>query len=61
MYASLPVAFAWQARHLVLLQGVGCTPWRPFVSGGFCVAGAALGAVQEVGCTPPLCHGAFVF
>ena len=106
-----PVAFAWQARHLVLckgsdvrpgvpwspvafawqafvsLQGVGCMPWRPLVSaalpvayawqgrrstwcsargrmyalaslglrcsaGGFCVAGAALGALQQVRCTP---------
>ena len=27
--AALPVAFAWQARHLVHCQGVGCTPWRP--------------------------------
>ena len=34
------------------LQGVGCTPWRPLVSGGFCVAGAALGPLQGVGCTP---------
>ena len=45
-----PVAFAWQARHLVLW--VQCTPWRPLVSAGFCVAGAALGALQGVGCTP---------
>ena len=106
--AALPVAFAWQAQHLVLskksdvrpgvpwspllcrwllrgrrstwcsargrmyalaslglrwllrgrrgtwycVQGVGCTLWRPLVSGGFCVAGAALGALQGVGCTP---------
>ena len=27
--AALPVAFAWQVRHLVLCHGVRCTPWRP--------------------------------
>ena len=26
--------------------------WRPLISGGFCVAGVALGALQGVGCTP---------
>ena len=29
---ALPLAFAWQARHLVLCKGVRCTPWRPLVS-----------------------------
>ena len=47
--AALPVAFAWQAWDLVQCQGV----YAPQVSlglrrsaGGFCVAGAALGALQ---------------
>ena len=71
-----PVAFAWQARHLVLCKGSDVrpgVPWSPplcrwllrgtwcsarrrmyalAVSGGFCVAGAALNALQGVGCTP---------
>ena len=50
--AALPVAFAWQAQHLLFLQGVGCMPWRPLVSAAFCMAGAALAALQGVGCTP---------
>ena len=36
--AALPVAFAWQVRHLVLCQGVGCTPWRRLVSAALPVA-----------------------
>ena len=48
--AALRVGFAWQARHLVPCKGSD-TPWRPLVSGGFCVAGAAIGALQGVGCT----------
>ena len=55
--AAAPVSFAWQAQHLVLPSG-SCTTWRrtgarvsatvPVI----CVAGAALGALQGVGCTP---------
>ena len=55
---ALPVAFAWQVRDLVHCKGVGCTPWRPSgvplaslglrrSAGGFCVAGAGLGALQR--------------
>ena len=109
--AALPVAFAWQAQHLVLRKGLDVrpgVPWSPLLcrwllrvrrstwwcargrmyalaslglrwllrgrrgiwcfargwmyavaslglrcsAGGFCVAGAALGALQGVGCTP---------
>ena len=83
--AALPVAFAWQVRHLVLCKGSDVrpgVPWSPPLcrwllcgrcgtwcsargrmyalaslglrrsAGGFCVAGAALGALQGVGCTP---------
>ena len=53
--AALPVAFAWQVRHLVLCKG----PMYALASlglrrsaGGFCLAGAPLGALQGVGCTP---------
>ena len=57
--AALPVAFAWQAWHLVHCKGVGCTPWCPSgvslaslglrrsAAGGFCVAGVRLGALQR--------------
>ena len=44
-----PVAFAWQARHLVLCKGSDVrpgVPWSPPLCGGFCVAGAALGALK---------------
>ena len=34
-------SFAWQARHNVHCQGVGCTPWRPLGLRRFCVAGVA--------------------
>ena len=89
-----PVAFAWQARHLVLCKRLDVrpgVPWSPLLcrwllrgrrstwcsargrmyalaslglrcsAGGFCVAGAALGALQWVGCTPwrPLVSGGF--
>ena len=40
--AALPVAFAWQVRHLVLCKG----------SDGFCVAGAGQCALPGVGSTP---------
>ena len=53
--AALPLAFAWQVRHLVLCKGSDVrpgVPWSPPLAGGFCVAGAALGALQGVGCTP---------
>ena len=54
--AALPVAFAWQVRHLVHCQGVGCTPWRPLVSAALPVAFAwqaqHLELCQGVGCTP---------
>ena len=83
--AALPVAFAWQAQHLVLCKGSDVrpgVPWSPLLcrwllrgrrstwcsargrmyapaslglqcsAAGFCVAGAALGALQGVGCTP---------
>ena len=53
--AALPVAFAWQVRHLVLCRGrmyaLASLGLRRS-AGGFCVAGAALGALQGVGCTP---------
>ena len=39
--------FCVAGAALGVLQGVGCTPWRPLVSGGFRVAGAALGALQR--------------
>ena len=79
--AALPVAFAWQARylvlckwqarHLVLCKGSDLhpgVPWSPVAFAwqaqhfrGLCVAGAALGALQGVGCTPwrPLVSGGF--
>ena len=53
--AALPVAFAWQVRHLVLCKRSDVrpgVPWSPALCRGFCVAGAALGALQAVGCTP---------
>ena len=75
---ALPLAFAWQAQHLVLCKGSDVrpgVPWSPLgrrstwcsargrmyalaslglrcSAGDFCVAGAALGAPQGVGCTP---------
>ena len=53
--AALPVAFAWQAWGLVHCRGSDVPPgvaWSPPLAGGFCVAGAVLGALQGVGCTP---------
>ena len=79
--AAVPVAFAWQVRHLLHCQGSDVrpgVPWSPPLcrsrlrgkcgargrmyalaslglrrsAGCFCVAGAALGALQGVGCTP---------
>ena len=53
--AALPVAFAWQARLLVLCKGSDVRPgvsWSPALCRGFCVGGAALGALQGVECTP---------
>ena len=51
-----PLAFAWQARHLVLCKGSDVYALASLglrcSAGGFCVAGAALGALQGVGCTP---------
>ena len=50
-----PLAFAWQARHLVLCKGSDVrpgVPWSPLLCRWLCVASAALGAVQGVGCTP---------
>ena len=85
---ALQVAFAWQARQLVVCKGSDVrpgVPWSPLAfawhslthsargrmhalaslglccsAGGFCVAGAALGALQ-VGCAPwrPLVSGGF--
>ena len=43
-------AFCVAGAALGALQGVGCTLWRPLVSGGFCVAGAAsLGLRRSAG------------
>ena len=50
--SAAPLLFAWQAQHSVLCKGSDVrpgVPWSPLL---FCVAGAALGAVQGVGCTP---------
>ena len=48
--AALPVAFAWQVRHLVLCRGrmyaLASLGLRRS-AGGFCVAGAALGAAAR--------------
>jgi len=50
--AALPVAFAWQVRRWAL-RAVGCNYALASLglrrsAGGFCVAGAALAAVQGV-------------
>ena len=50
--------FAWQAQHLLLCKGSDVrpgVPWSPppLKAGGFCVAGAAHGALQGVGCIRP--------
>ena len=62
--ATLPVGFAWQAQTCCSAKGrmYALAPLGLCRSaGGFCVAGAALGAVQGVGCTSwrPLVSGGF--
>ena len=62
--AALPVTFAWRAQHLLLCKGSDvrlASLGLRRSAGSFCVAGAALAALQGVGCTPwrPLVSGGF--
>ena len=56
--------FAWQAQHLVLCKASDVrpgVPWSPPLCRWLLLAGAALGALPGVGCTPwrPLVSAAF--
>ena len=46
------VQFAWQAQRLVLSSGVALASLGRRSASAICVAGAALGVFEGVGCTP---------